>query len=83
MPNTNPIIDNVSTLDFIKRRARDKSIIKIYPLASLTKNILGKEMCEFGLLKLRGPMVLLMEYNLYRIIGSWITFLIMQKIKML
>ena len=54
MPNTNPIIDNVSTLDFIKRRARDKSIIKIYPLASLTKNILGKEMCEFGLLKLRG-----------------------------
>ncbi|MAW01798.1 MAG: dihydroorotase [Candidatus Pelagibacter sp.] len=54
MPNTNPVIDNVSTLDFIKRRARDKSIIKIYPLASLTKNILGKEMCEFGLLKLRG-----------------------------
>ena len=32
MPNTNPVIDNVSTLDFIKRRARDKSIIKIYPI---------------------------------------------------
>ena len=31
MPNTDPVIDNVSTLDFIKRRARDKSIIKIYP----------------------------------------------------
>ena len=54
MPNTDPVIDNVSTLDFIKRRARDKSIIKIYPLAALTKNIKGEEMCEFGLLNLRG-----------------------------
>ena len=51
-PNTNPIIDNVSTFDFLKRRARDKSIIKIYPLASLTKNIEGKDITEFGLLKL-------------------------------
>ena len=33
MPNTNPVIDNVSTFDFIKRRARDKSLIKIYSLA--------------------------------------------------
>ena len=54
MPNTNPIVDNVSTLDFIKRRSRDKSIIKIFPLASLTKNTNGEDMTEFGLLKLRG-----------------------------
>ena len=54
MPNTNPIIDNVSTFDFIKRRARDKSLIKIYSLASLTKNIEGNEITEFGLLKLNG-----------------------------
>ena len=30
MPNTLPLIDNVSTLDFVKRRSRDKSIIKIF-----------------------------------------------------
>ena len=54
MPNTNPVIDNVSTFDFIKRRARDKSLIKIYSLASLTKNIEGNEITEFGLLKLNG-----------------------------
>lgn len=54
MPNTNPVVDNVSTLDFIKRRSRDKSIIKIFPLASLTKNTNGEDMTEFGLLKLRG-----------------------------
>ena len=54
MPNTNPVIDNVSTLDFVKRRSRDKSTIKIFPLATLTKNAEGKDMTEFGLLKLRG-----------------------------
>ena len=54
MPNTAPVIDNVSTLDFVKRRSRDKSIIKIFPLATLTKNTDGKNMTEFGLLKLRG-----------------------------
>ncbi len=54
MPNTNPVIDNVSTLDFVKRRSRDKSTIKIFPLATLTKNADGKEITEFGLLKLRG-----------------------------
>jgi dihydroorotase len=54
MPNTVPVIDNVSTLDFVKRRSRDKSIIKVFPLATLTKNAEGNDMTEFGLLKLRG-----------------------------
>ena len=54
MPNTDPVVDNVSTFDFIKRRARDKSLIKIHSLASLTKNTEGHEICEFGLLKLSG-----------------------------
>ena len=54
MPNTLPLIDNVSTLDFVKRRSRDKSIIKIFPMATLTKAAKGLDMTEFGLLKLRG-----------------------------
>ena len=32
MPNTNPVIDNVSMVDFLKRRGRDKSKINIFPL---------------------------------------------------
>ena len=36
MPNTNPVIDNVSIVDFLKRRGRDKSKINIYPTAALT-----------------------------------------------
>ena len=54
MPNTSPVIDNVSMVDFLKRRGRDKSKINIYPSASLTKNTDGKQMTEFGLLKRKG-----------------------------
>ena len=54
MPNTNPIIDNVSIVDFLKRRGRDKSKINIYPTASLTKNLEGTNMTEFGLLQAKG-----------------------------
>ena len=54
MPNTNPIIDNVSIVDFLKWRGRDKSKINIFPCASLTKNIEGSNMTEFGLLQKKG-----------------------------
>ena len=54
MPNTDPIIDNVSIVDFLKRRGRDKSKINIFPCASLTKNIEGTNMTEFGLLQSKG-----------------------------
>jgi len=54
MPNTSPIIDNVSMVDFLKRRGRDKSRINIFPSASLTKNADGEQMTEFGLLKKKG-----------------------------
>ena len=54
MPNTSPVIDNVSMVDFLKRRGRDKSKINIFPAASLTKNTEGKQMTEFGLLQRKG-----------------------------
>ena len=54
MPNTDPIIDNVSIVDFLKRRGRDKSKINIFPTASLTKNTEGITMTEFGLLQKKG-----------------------------
>ena len=54
MPNTEPVIDNVSIVDFLKRRGRDKSKINIFPTASLTKNLEGNNMTEFGLLQKKG-----------------------------
>ncbi len=54
MPNTSPVIDNVSIVDFLKRRGRDKAKINIFPAASLTKNLEGTNMTEFGLLRNKG-----------------------------
>ncbi len=54
MPNTIPVIDNVSIVDFLKRRGRDKAKINIFPAASLTYNLEGTNMTEFGLLKNKG-----------------------------
>ena len=54
MPNTNPVIDNVSIVDFLRRRGRDKSKINIFPTAALTVNTEGENMTEFGLLQGKG-----------------------------
>ena len=54
MPNTKPIIDNVSMVDFIIRRGRDKATVNLFPCASITKQAEGKLMSEFGLLSSRG-----------------------------
>ena len=54
MPNTKPIIDNVSMVDFIIRRGRDKASVNLFPCASITKQTEGKLMTEFGLLSSRG-----------------------------
>tara|TARA_B110000971_G_scaffold175594_1_gene180822 strand:+ start:349 stop:1641 length:1293 start_codon:yes stop_codon:yes gene_type:complete len=54
MPNTKPIIDNVSMVDFITRRGRDKASVNLFPSATLTRDIEGKQMTEFGLLSAKG-----------------------------
>ena len=54
MPNTKPVIDNVSMVDFIIRRGRDKASVNLFPCASITKQTEGKLMTEFGLLSERG-----------------------------
>ncbi len=54
MPNTEPVIDDVALVDFMMRRARDTAIVKVHPLAALTKDLKGKKMAEIGLLKSAG-----------------------------
>src|ERR1700761_4806493 len=53
-PDTEPVIDNSATVDFILRRARDTAIVNIHPMAALTKGLAGAEMTEIGLLKAAG-----------------------------
>ena len=54
MPNTKPLIDNVSMVDFIIRRGRDKASVNLFPSATLTREMEGKQMSEFGLLSAKG-----------------------------
>ena len=50
MPNTDPVIDQIALIEFIARRSRETSMVKVYPAAAITKNLEGKELTEIGLL---------------------------------
>ena len=54
MPNTDPIIDNVSIVELLQRKVRKESEVKIYSTASITKGLKGKDITEIGLLKEAG-----------------------------
>ena len=54
MPNTDPVIDDVALVDFIERRARDRALVNIHPMAALTKGLKGEAMTEIGLLSEAG-----------------------------
>ena len=54
MPNTDPVIDEPSLVDFILRRAAATAKVRVLPTAALTKGLLGETMTEIGLLKEAG-----------------------------
>ena len=49
-PNTEPVIDDVALVEYIKRQARDKASVRIHPMAAITRGLLGEQMAELGLL---------------------------------
>lgn len=53
-PDTDPIIDDPSLVDFTLRRARDTARVRVAPMAALTKGQTGEVMTEFGLLREAG-----------------------------
>ena len=50
MPTTRPTIDDVSLVHFIERRARETSLVKVHPIAAVTRGREGTQLTEFGLL---------------------------------
>ena len=50
LPNTNPVIDDISVLEFVARRARKLGLAKVYSYGAITKGLEGKELAEIGLL---------------------------------
>jgi dihydroorotase len=50
MPNTDPVIDDQSLVDFVLRRAQARTGVRILPAAALTRGLEGAAMTEIGLL---------------------------------
>lgn len=57
MPNTQPVIDDVSLVDLVLRRATARGHVRILPAAALTKGLDGKAMSEIGLLAEAGAVL--------------------------
>ncbi len=54
MPNTEPVIDEPSLVDFLQRRAAATAKVRVAPMAALTRGLSGKVMTEMGLLQEAG-----------------------------
>jgi dihydroorotase len=50
LPNTDPVIDDVSGIEYIARRAREVRATKVFCYAAATQGLEGKELAEMGLL---------------------------------
>ncbi len=57
MPDTDPVIDSVSLVDFIQQRGRDTAKVKVYPAGGLTVGLEGQRMSEVGLMKEAGAVL--------------------------
>jgi dihydroorotase len=53
-PDTNPPIDEPAVVDFLLRRARDTGLVRVLPVAALSRGLRGEEIAEIGLLKEAG-----------------------------
>lgn len=51
MPNTRPVPDSVETLEDIKKRIEETSVIRVLPYAAITERQLGKQITDFQQLK--------------------------------
>ncbi len=56
LPNTNPVMDDEATLEFVARRARKLALTKVYCYGAITKGLRGDELAEMGLLAEAGAL---------------------------
>jgi dihydroorotase len=54
MPNTEPVNDNHSVTEYILRKARACGLVRVYPIAAISKGSEGKVLSEMGDLKEAG-----------------------------
>jgi len=54
MPNTHPVVDNQTTVEFILLKAKNEGVVNVFPIGAITKGLLGEELSEIGELKKAG-----------------------------
>lgn len=54
MPNTTPVNDNKCTTGFIRQRAREVNLAKVYPIGAISKGLRGEELSEMAELREAG-----------------------------
>jgi dihydroorotase len=58
MANTNPVNDSPQVTQFIRSQAEKAGLARVYPVAAVTKGLLGRELCDFRALKAAGAAAL-------------------------
>ena len=48
MPNTNPVTDSRSVVDFVLARAAREGVVRVLPIGAVTKGSRGEELAEMG-----------------------------------
>lgn len=48
MPNTDPVVDNATVVNYIKTRAAEVGYVNVYPVGSISKGLEGKYLAEIG-----------------------------------
>ena len=51
MPNTNPVNDCRQVTEYIVKKAVKADIVRVYPVAAISKGLKGDRLCEYGELK--------------------------------
>lgn len=54
MPNTNPVCDNVTVIEYIKSKAETVAAVNVYPIGAITKGLQGEELAPIGSFKFAG-----------------------------
>jgi dihydroorotase len=54
MPNTNPVNDCRQVTEYIVKKAAKTDIVRVYPVAAISKGLKGDNLCEYGELKNAG-----------------------------
>jgi dihydroorotase len=48
MANTDPVIDNAAVVEFVRSRAAEAGLARVYPVGAVSKGLAGEELAEIG-----------------------------------